>query len=174
MEAGLIAELRTDEDLLRAVRALRARGYTRLQAFAPYPIHGLEEALGLERPWLTWLIGTITFMGAGLGYVLQFLCNAVWYPLDVGGRPAHAVPAFAIITFECAILVGATAAFILLFVSCGLPRLAHPLFAAPGFRRASLDAFFVGIEAGDPLFNRAQADLQALDVVRVSPVGAQS
>lgn len=176
MERGLLAETRTDQDLVRVVRALRAGGYTRLDAFAPYVVPELEEALELGRPRLTWLIGAIAFAAAGLGYALQFLSNARWYPLDVGGRAAHAVPAFIIIAFETGILIGATAAFVLLLRSCGLPRLAHPLFSVPGFRRSSIDCFFVGVDARDPQFDRARtsADLERLDVVRVELVGAWS
>src|SRR5262245_25764085 len=107
MRAGYLLEFETPEALLAAVADLRARGYSRLEAYTPFQVEGLQEALGLARSPLSFLSFAGTLLGAVGGYVVQWFCNAFDYPLNVGGRPAHMAPAFVPITFEMGVLLTA-------------------------------------------------------------------
>lgn len=155
MTAGALAELESGAALVDAVRALRRIGYRDLDAYTPYPVHGLEEALALPRSRLPWIVVLVAFAGAAGAFAVQWYVNAVDYPLDVGGRPGFAVPAFAPITFETGVLAAAFAAFFGLFFAARLPRLSHPLFAAEGFDRASIDRFFLAVDARRPPKDRS-------------------
>lgn len=175
MRGGLAAEFETSDQLIAAVDALRAAGYTKLDTFTPYPIHGMEEKLGLSRSWLNWLIFPIGIGGAGFAFFLQWYCNAYSYPINVGGRPPFAIPAFIPITFETGILATGVAAFCLLLWVCRLPALSHPLFEVEGFERATIDRFWIGVSASDPRFQlehtrRALTELGATKVAEVGEV----
>jgi len=172
--AGLVGELDSPDALLAAVRALRARGFTKLDTYGPFPVPGLEEALHLPRSGLGWIVFPIAMAGAGAAYLVQWWTNAVDYPLNVGGRPPHAAPAFVPITFEMGVLSAALAALVLALLFSGLPRLHHPLFELEGFERASLDRFFVVVDAADPAFDleaarAALGDVGALRAVELAP-----
>jgi hypothetical protein len=168
MDTGYLAELPTPEDLLRAVRALQGRGYRRIDAFTPYPVQGLEEALYLPRSPLNWCVLPIALAGAGIGYLLQYWCNGVDYPLDVGGRPLHSAPAFIPITFESGVLAASLTACFVWLLLCHLPQLYSPLFDVPGFERASIDRFWVGVDERDPWFNEVQTERDLRDVGALS------
>lgn len=152
---GIIAEYETPEELLRAAKRAREAGYTRMDAYSPFPVHGLSEAIGFEDhkvPWTTFFAGLI---GAIAGFALQYYISVVDYPLNVGGRPFLSWPAFIPVTFETTVLFAAFGAFIGMLAFNGLPQPYHPVFNAPRFERASQDRFFLCIEASDPLFDRA-------------------
>jgi len=152
---GIIAEYETPEELLRAAKRAREAGYTRMDAYSPFPVHGLSEAIGFEDhkvPWVTFFAGVI---GAIAGFSLQYYISVVDYPLNVGGRPFLSWPAFIPVTFETTVLFAAFGAFIGMLALNGLPQPYHPVFNAPRFERASQDRFFLCIEASDPLFDRA-------------------
>jgi hypothetical protein len=153
MHTGLLAELRTPDELLHAVRELRRMGYERLDAFTPYPVAGLQEAIGLRRSLLNWIVLPIGILGAGLGYLVQLFCNAYDYPLDVGGRPLNSVPAFIPITFESGVLAASLGGVFVFLVLTGLPRLHAPVDDVDGFERASIDTFWVGVDDRDPRFD---------------------
>lgn len=176
LDAGVMAEFATPDALLGAARALRKAGYEALEAFTPHQVEGLAEAIGLDRPKrmpLIVLIGALT--GAAVGYGIQWL-TVVLYPLDVGGRPPHAVPAFMLITFETAVLFGAFAAFFGLFGLLGLPRLWHRVFEVDGFESATVDRYWLAIDAADPRFDyaRSSTDLEAMSPLRVVRVGGRA
>jgi hypothetical protein len=152
---GIIAEYETPEELLRAAKRAREAGYTHMDAYSPFPVHGLAEAIGFEDhkvPWVTFFAGVI---GAIAGFSLQYYISVVDYPLNVGGRPFLSWPAFIPVTFETTVLFAAFGAFIGMLALNGLPQPYHPVFNAPRFERASQDRFFLCIEASDPLFDRA-------------------
>ncbi len=153
---GIIAEYETPEELLRAAKRAREAGYTRMDAYSPFPVHGLAESIGFEDhkiPWTTFFAGVI---GAIAGFSLQYYISVVNYPLNVGGRPFLSWPSFIPVTFETTVLFAAFGAFIGMLVFNGLPQPYHPIFNAPRFERASQDRFFLCIEASDPLFDRAK------------------
>lgn len=143
---GCLAEFSTADDLLRAIRTLHARKYRRLDAYTPYPVEGLHEALNLSRSWIDWLVFPLAFGGAGLGYIIQWYVNGVSYPLNVGGRNLYAWPAWIPITFESGVLAGGVGAFVLFFLLARLPRLWQPIFDVEGFESASNDRFWLAID----------------------------
>jgi hypothetical protein len=173
MRRGLLAEFETPEALLEAARGLRESGFTRLSAFTPYPMEGLEEELGLRRSRIPVYVLLAALVGAGLAFLVQYWANGVSYPLDVGGRPLFSWPAFVPITFEMAVLAGAFAAVIGVLAGSGLPRLWHPLFQVEGFERATVDRFFLGVDRADPRFapERLARELRDMGALRVVAVG---
>lgn len=175
MQRGLLAEFDSAGSMLLALSELRGRGYQRLDAFTPYPVHGLEQALGLRRSPLPWMVLPFAIGGIVLGYLIQWYCNAYDYPLDVGGRPPHSAPAFIPITFETMVLVTALAGFVLFLALARLPELWSPVFEVPGFERASIDRFWIGIDARDPALVRslAERDLRSLGALRVAWAGRE-
>ena len=151
---GIVAEFATADDATAAARRLRAAGYRRLDAFAPTPIEDLDATV-VPRPrsHLAVVMFVAGAVGAALAYGMQYYGAVVDYPIDVGGRPLHAWPAFVPTTWEICALFTVFAGFGALLLFCRLPRLHHPIFDAPGFERASQDRFFLCVEAGDPWFS---------------------
>jgi hypothetical protein len=173
MTHGVLAEFQGAERLLAAARELRAQGYRELDAFTPFPVNGMEEVLGLRRSRLTLMAGAAGAFGAGFAFWLQWLLVGRLYPLDVGGRPPFAIPAFVIIAFETMILFASVGVFLLFFWICRLPRLAHPLFAVDGFEGVTVDGFWLGVNARDERFDpdRTVQALRALGAARVELAG---
>jgi hypothetical protein len=169
---GLAAEFASHEGLLTAARAARDQGYTRMDAYTPFPIDGLPRALGRKRTLvpLVVLIGGI--LGGTGGYYMQWYANVVSYPINIGGRPLHSWPLFIPITFELTILCAALFAFFGSLAMNKLPQPYHPIFHAPNFERASIDRFFLCIEAGDTKFDlvATRRFLESLQPLVVSEV----
>jgi hypothetical protein len=147
----VMAEFPSGPALLDGIRALRAEGVSRFDAYTPYEVHGLEELLGVPRSRLTWIALAVGLAFGGGAYLLQWWINVVDYPLNIGGRPYHSAPAFIPITFEMTVLFASAAALISALVLGGLPRLWHPVFEIDGFERASIDRFWLEAGAGEPL-----------------------
>ena len=173
MRAGLVAEFAEPEELLAAIGALRRLGYRELDALSPYDVPGVTEALDLGRSPINWMAFALALVGAGGALLVQWFTAAKDYPINVGGRPDDAVPAFVPIVFEMGVLGAALAAFLGLFVLLGLPRLDRPLFDVAGIERASIDRFFVAVDARDPCWDEARTadELRALGPLAVSPFG---
>jgi hypothetical protein len=170
---GLAAEFRDADALRAAVARAKAAGYARLEAFGPYPLADVAEALGAEPARVPVIAVLSGLVGAALTYTAQVWLNAVDYPLNVGGRPLHAWPAFLPATFFVAMLWTGAAALLGFLVSCRLPRLNHAMFAVAGFERATEDRFFLLVGADDPRFDegRTAEELGALGplAVRIVP-----
>lgn len=168
-----MARFASAEDLLAAARASRLAGYRCVDAYTPFPVHGLSEALDADDARMPWLVFVCGALGAVLGYGLQYFVSVVDYPLNVGGRPMHSWPSFIPVTFETTILLAAFGAVFGMFALNGLPLPHHPVFGVPGFDRASTDAFFLCIESSDPRFDASDArrflgERGALEVVEVA------
>ncbi|MBI2186792.1 MAG: DUF3341 domain-containing protein [Acidobacteria bacterium] len=151
---GLLAEFSTPGALLHAAERARLEGYRHVDAYSPYPMEELGEALGLRRsrvPLIT-LIGG--FLGGIGGYTLEYWSQAIAYPMNVGGRPYHSWPYFIPVTFETTVLGAALACFVGMWALNRLPQPYHPVFNVSAFDRASCDRFFLCIEARDPKFER--------------------
>src|SRR5262249_50082049 len=146
------------EGLLHAVRELRRRGYEKLDAFTPYPVKGLEQALGLQRSRITWIVFPIGMAGAAFGYLVQLFCHAYDYPINGGGRPLNSAPAFIPITFESGVLAASVGGCFVFLLLTGLPQLYAPVADIPGFERASMDRFFAGVDDRDPRFDAGELD----------------
>lgn len=173
MRAALMAEFDSEHALIDAIGAIKAKGYTELDAYTPYPTHHVEDAMKLPRSKVPLVVLLAGMTGASAAYFLQWYISVIDYPLDVGGRPTHAALSFVPITFEMGVLFAAFGAIISLFVFAGLPRLWHPVFAVPGFDRASIDRFWISIDVRDPKFDRDQtaADLTDAGAVNVEYTG---
>jgi hypothetical protein len=150
---GLLARFDRPAELLRAAERARAAGYRRLDAYSPFPVEGLADALGLRPTRLPFLVLAGGVAGGMAGFGLQVWAMAVDYPLVVAGKPFVSWPAFVPVTFELTVLCAALATVLGLFALSGLPRPHHPVFGAGGFDRASRDGFFLSVEATDPLFD---------------------
>lgn len=149
---GVMAEFATPEALVAAAHAVHEAGYRRVDAYTPYPMETVIEALELPRSKmpLIVLLGGIT--GGLTGFFLCYVTQVFIWPWNIGGRPYNSWPAFIVPTFECTILFAAFSAVIGMCVLNGLPQPYHPVFNVPGFDRASNDRFFLVIEATDPKF----------------------
>jgi hypothetical protein len=151
---GLVAEFTTPAGIYRACESVRDAGYTRWDAHTPFPVHGLERAMGLRRSRLPWIVFVMAMGGAAAGFLLQTWVHSIEYPSVISGKPFFAWPAYVPVTFELAVLGGALGAVFGMFHLNRLPRHHHPLFASAAFERASDDRFFISVEAQDPRFDR--------------------
>jgi hypothetical protein len=151
-----MAEFKQHEELLAAAKRAYAAGYRQMDAYAPFPVEGLPEALGHESNPIA-LLTLLGGMAGGLGgYFMQWYSMGRLYPLNVGGRPLHSWPNFIPITFELTILFASLAAVFGMIFLNRLPELYHPVFNVPEFRRASIDRLFLCIETQDPRFELAE------------------
>ena len=152
---GVIAEFENPSEVVAAARRAHEEGYRRMDAYSPYPIEALSEAVGHGRNWLPLIVLVGGIVGLVGGYGLQYYLSVINYPLNVGGKPLHSWPAFIPITFETTVLGAALAAIFGMLALNGLPEPYHPVFNTPNFARATRDRFFLMIESRDPKFDRA-------------------
>jgi hypothetical protein len=169
---GLAAEFLSAGDLVAASAAARDRGFKRMDAYSPFPIEDLTEALG-QRPTKLPLVVLIGGILGGLGgFLLQYVTSVYTYPLNVGGKPFNSWPQFIPVTFECTVLGASLSAVFGMLGLNGLPMPYHPLFYLDDFARASQDRFFLCIRAVDPLFKleETRSFLQGLGAFEVKEV----
>ncbi len=169
---GILAEFDTATQLVDAARRVRDAGYVKTDAFSPFPLHEIDEALGIKRSVLPYLIfaGGITGLLSGLG--LQYFVHVIDWPIIVGGRPHFSLPAFVPPMFELTILFSAfVAVFGMLFLN-GLPSPYHPVFNVSRFALATREKFFLVIESADPLYDyeNTRSFMQSLDPQEVFDV----
>jgi hypothetical protein len=152
-EYGLLGEFDTPSALYRACERVRDAGFTRWDAHSPFPVHGLDRAMGLGRSRLPWIVLVMGLSGAIGGFALQTWVHSFAYPHVISGKPFFAWQAYVPVTFEIAVLGGALGAVLGMFALNRLPRHHHPVFGSAEFERASDDRFFISIEATDPRFD---------------------
>ena len=150
---GLMAEFNDANLLVHGCRQVRDAGFRQWDAHTPFPIHGMDEAMGIHGTRLPFLILAGGLTGLGLALLMQWWMNAVDYPLVISGKPLFGIWANIPVTFELTVLFSALATFFGMWGLNGMPRLFHPLFKSRRFRRATSDRFFIVIEANDPRFH---------------------
>jgi hypothetical protein len=151
---GLLAEFSEPNELIAAVRRTREAGYRDIDAYTPFPIEELAEAMEMHHNRLALLVLAGGIVGGLLGLGLQYWTSVIAYPVNVGGRPFFSWPSFIPITFETTVLVAAFSAVLGMLALNGLPMPYHPVFNVPRFALATRDRFFLCIEATDPQFDR--------------------
>ena len=169
---GLLAEFPSAEELLEAARQTSQAGYRKVDAYSPFPIDGLSEAIGFPRTKLPIIVFCGGIIGCCGGFFLQWWPNVIGYPQNIGGKPWDSWPAFIPITFELTILCAALSATFGMLVLNGLPSPYHPVFNVERFAQVTKDRFFLLIESKDPKFDPQQtrqflAELHAREVTEV-------
>jgi hypothetical protein len=169
---GLMAEFHTPHEVVEAARQVHGAGFRKVDAYSPYPMEELSEALEHHHSPLPKMVlgGGLVGLAAGLG--LEYWASVIEYPMNIGGRPFFSWPAFLVPAYETTILFAAGTAVLGMLALNGLPQPYHPVFNVPGFALASRDKFFICIEATDPKFDRAgtRAFLAGLGATEVSEV----
>jgi hypothetical protein len=150
---GLLAEFPTASALYRACERVRDAGYTVWDAHSPFPVHGLEKAMGLPSSRLPFIVLFAALAGMGGAFYLQSWVHAIDYPLVISGKPFWSWQAFVPVTFEVTILCGAFGAVLGMLHLNKLPRHHHPLFRSKRFEKVTDDAFFISVEAADPKYD---------------------
>ena len=165
---GYMAEYATPGEILHAAEKVRDAGYRKWDCLTPYPVHGLDEAMGMKRTILPWLVLGGGLTGLAMGIFMQWYVNSPatesaalyilsGYPLNISGKPSWSIPANVPVMFELAVLVAALTAFMGVWVLCLLPRFYHPAFNVARFRRVTDDRFFLIVEAADGRFEREES-----------------
>jgi hypothetical protein len=171
---GVIGEFHSADELVSAIEKVREAGYTQLDAYTPYPIEEVWEAIGHHKSPVPLIVLIGGILGGLGGFFLQYWVSAIDYPVNVGGRPFNSWPAFIPVTFECTILGAVLSAVAGVFILNGLPEPYHPVFNVKRFALASRDRYFLCIQAKDPKFDRDQShhlllELNASEVSDVDP-----
>lgn len=169
---GLLLEFDSADQLLKATRYAREHGFCELEAYSPFPVEGLAEALGATRSRVPLLVLIGGILGAFFGYFIQYYSAVIAYPINVGGRPYHSWPAFVPVTVELTILGAALAGVIGTLFLNRLPRFHHPMFNAARFDLASRDRFFLCLKASDPRYGKedTRVFLEKLEPLSISEV----
>jgi hypothetical protein len=169
---GLMAEFETPTDVVAAARSAYEEGYRSMDAFSPYPIEELSEAIGFHRNRLPLIVLIGGILGCVGGFALCYWASVYAYPLNIGGRPLNSWPSFIPVTFECTILLAALAAVFGMLALNGLPQPYHPVFNVESFETATRNHFFLCIESKDPRFDldATRAFLQSLGPKEVADV----
>ena len=169
---GLMAEFEDPGEVVAAAKRVHEAGYRRIDAYSPYPIEPLSEAIGVHSTKMPLIVLIGGIVGMLAGYLMQYYLLVVDYPLNVGGKPLHSWPQFIPITFETTVLGAALSAVFGMLALNGLPEPYHPVFNAPNFALASRDRFFLLVEAADPKFDPEETRglLQSLGAREVTDV----
>ena len=144
----ILAEFSNPHDLLHAAQEVKAKGYTNFDTYSPFPIHGMDDAMGLKPSILGWIV----FLGGSVGLIGGFSMQVFMsldYPLIISGKPFASYPAFIPVTFELMILLSAFSAVFGMFALNKLPQHYHPLFKSQNFKKVTSHGFFLGIELTD-------------------------
>jgi hypothetical protein len=156
MRDVLLAEFDASEKLERAWEELERQGYTRMTTWTPYAPKSIVRKL--PESMVPYVMLAAGLFGGLFAYLLQWWCNAKSYPINVGGRPLNSAPAFIPIVFETTVLFASITGFLVTFGFSRLPRLYHPNFEVEGFDRATVDRYWLGIDATDPRFDERVVD----------------
>ncbi len=169
---GLLAEFKSPKELLHGAEAVKNEGYIDFDCHTPFPVHGLDDAMGLNRSIVGFIVGIGCIIGAIGGLLLQWWASTIEYPIVISGKPFFSWQAYMIITFVLMVLGGAFAALAGMFHLNKMPTFHHSLFNSENFKRATDDTFFISIESKDPLFNLDETKefLKSLGSVNIEEV----
>jgi hypothetical protein len=167
---GLLALYDNPDALMHAAARAREHGFEGMDAYTPYPVHGLSEALGIRKSWVPYVTLVMGLSGAALGLTFQIWTSAIDWPLIIGGKPMVSLPAFVPVTFECGVLLGGTMTVAALLVACGLPNFKAPVLD----RNLTDDRFGLFIPEAGPegSTERAMRFLRSTGPVEVRPIRA--
>src|SRR5690606_35270345 len=150
---GLLAEYDTPGEILKASRVIRDAGYTKWDTYTPFPVHGIDKAMGIKMTHLPWIVLGAALTGLGTAILLQWWTNAIDYPFVISGKPMWSVPANVPIMFELTVLFSAFATLGSMLALNGLPQPSNPLDLKERFAKSTDDKFFLLIQAADPAFD---------------------
>ena len=170
---GLMAEFDSSESIVHAAQKAYDAGYRKIEAYSPFPVHGLDEAVGFPKNGVATIVLIAGVLGAAAGFAMQVIAMGYHYQYLIGGRPLISWPMFIPITFESGILCAAFAGVIGMFALNGLPMPYHPVFNVERFReRATRDGFFLTVESSDDRYDEAEtrAFLEGLGATQVCVV----
>lgn len=155
---GIIAEFKNPAELISAAEHLRESDYTKFDCHSPFPIHGMDDAMGEKRSPLGWIVGIVAFCGFSAGVILEWWTSTIDYPIVISGKPFFSYQAYGPVAFAVMVLTSAIAAISGMLLLNKLPRFHHPVFFSEKFAKASDDAFYISIEAKDPNFDEEKAE----------------
>lgn len=156
----VLAQFGSAAALLEAAKEMRDSGYTRFDCHSPFPIHGMNSAMGLKRSSLSIIVGASALIGLAGAYYMQFWMSAVDYRLILSGKPFNSFQSDTPVVFALAVLGAAFASFFGMLALAKLPRYHHPLFNSVRFDKFSDNGFFISVESDDPKFS--QTDTPAI------------
>ncbi len=166
---GVVGIWLDDHELVRAAAKVRDAGYRNFDCITPFPVHGLEEAMGVKRSWIPFVTFIMGLTGGSLGLFFEYWTSVVSYPINVGGKPFFSAPAFIPITFECTILFAALSSVVAMILACGLPKIDPPIIDPD----LTCHKFALMIPENEPNYDAAKAEqllkgLGAQQVKRIS------
>jgi hypothetical protein len=150
---GVLAQYENPHAVYKACEAVRDAGYKEWDACTPFPVHGLDKAMGLQPSKLPWIVLSVGLAGSSFALFFESWAMGWAYPMIVGGKPLFSLPAFVPVWYELTVLSSCVTAFLANWILNGLPRPHHPAFASKAFERATDDKFFIMVEASDPKFD---------------------
>jgi hypothetical protein len=154
---GVMGEFHSVDELIDAIDKVKDAGLTKLDAYTPYPVEEVWEAIGHHKSPVPLIVLLGGIIGGCSGFFFQYWVSAIDYPINIGGRPFNSWPAFIPVTFECTILGAVLSAVAGVFILNGLPEPYHPVFNVKRFALASRDRYFLCIQANDPKFDREKS-----------------
>ncbi len=171
---GILAQFTDPEALMHGCARVRDAGFSRWDAHSPFPVHGLDRAMGVKRSWVSAFVLVMGLSGAALGMLLQWWVSTQAYALVISGKPFFSWPAFVPVMFECGVLGGASGAVLGFLILARMPQHHHPLFNSERIAQVTDDGFFISIEAADPKFDgeATMTFLEEIGASYVEPVAA--
>ncbi|MEZ5979583.1 MAG: quinol:electron acceptor oxidoreductase subunit ActD [Planctomycetota bacterium] len=169
---AVVGEYATPDELLHACEQVRDAGFRDWDAITPFPIHGIEESMGVKKTILPWIVLGAALSGTTTALLLQWFTNAYDYPFVISGKPFFSLPANIPVTFELTVLFAVFTGFFAMLGLNLLPALYNPLFRHPRMKRFSSDRFAIVVESGDSLFERERVEklLRSSGAVGVEPL----
>jgi len=151
---GILAEFRNPRELTDASKATVESGYRNFDTFSPFPIHGIDKAMNLNKSKLGWIVAGHGLLGLSGAFAMIYFMMSIDYPMNISGKTLMNIPAWVPVMFELTVLLSAFGAVFGMFFLNGLPKLNHPLFSSENFKKATDDGFFICIESEDPQFEK--------------------